>query len=76
MNVAPSTNNDSSQAHQKYILPNPYEQFYMQLLHKIERLIPRQNTGELNPLFKLAFDPHLPILTQPVEQQLPYSAHS
>jgi hypothetical protein len=41
-------------------LLTPYEQFYMQSLHKIRMLIPEQNIGEPNPLFQLAFDPHPP----------------
>jgi hypothetical protein len=41
-------------------LLTPYEQFFMQSLHKTGRLIPEQSTSEPNPLFKLAIDPHPP----------------
>ena len=30
----------------------PYEQFYIQTLHQVDKLIPGQYPGELNPLFQ------------------------
>jgi hypothetical protein len=38
----------------------PYEQFFIQSLGRTVRLTPEKNTGEPNPLFQLAFNPHPP----------------
>ena len=38
---------------------NPYEQFYIQTLHREGKLIPEQYQGDPNPLFELAIHtPH------------------
>ena len=34
----------------------PYEQLYIQSFHHKEKLIPKQNCGEQNPLFALVND--------------------
>jgi len=41
----------------------PYEQYYIQTLHKEGKLIPEQYPGELNPLFQTAINPHPPHTT-------------
>ena len=35
----------------------PYEQFYIQTLHREGKLIPEQCPGDQNPLFELAIRP-------------------
>ena len=35
----------------------PYEQYYIQFLHPEGNLIPEQNPGEINPLFKTVINP-------------------
>jgi hypothetical protein len=41
-------------------LLTPFEQYFIQSFGSMDRLIPEQNTGELNPLFELAFNPRPP----------------
>jgi hypothetical protein len=40
----------------------PYEQYYIQTLHREGKLIPEQYPGETNPLFQMAINPspHIP----------------
>ena len=38
----------------------PYEQYYIQTLHQEGKLIPEQNPGEINPLFKMVINPQRP----------------
>ena len=42
----------------------PYEQNYIQTLHREGKLIREQNPGDLNPLFKMAISTQPPHSTQ------------
>ena len=42
----------------------PYEQFYIQTLHREGKLIPEQSPGEANPLFQMAISTQPPHTTQ------------
>jgi len=62
-------------------LLTPYKQYYIQSLHREGKLIPEQNSGEINPLFKMAINPpapalHMnrPVLLQPATWILPQPA--
>ena len=35
----------------------PYEQYYIQSLHQVGKLIPEQSSGETNPLFQTVINP-------------------
>ena len=37
----------------------PYEQLYIQSQYYYKELIPKQNTGENNPVYQLIFDPRV-----------------
>jgi len=41
----------------------PYEQYYIQTLHREGKLIPEQNPGEINPLFQTVINPQPPHTT-------------
>jgi len=41
-------------------LLTPYEQFFIQALHKSGKLISEQNPGEPNPLLQMAINPSHP----------------
>jgi len=38
----------------------PFEQYYIQSLHRKGKIIPEQNPGEINPLSKMAINPQPP----------------
>jgi len=38
----------------------PYEQYYIQSLHHEGKLIPEHSPGEINPLFQMVINPHIP----------------
>ena len=42
----------------------PYEQYYIQTLHRESKLIPEQSPGEANPLFQMAISTQPPHTTQ------------
>jgi hypothetical protein len=42
----------------------PYEQYYIQSLQQEGKLIPEQNPGEINPLFKTVINPQSPHSTR------------
>ena len=42
----------------------PYEQYYIQSLHREDKLILEQSPGETNPLFQMAINPQPPHSTR------------
>jgi hypothetical protein len=53
--------------HENMLLP--YEQYHIQSLHQVGKLIPEQCPGELNPPFQLAFNSQPPHTTQDIDRR-------
>jgi hypothetical protein len=51
--------------------PTPYEHLYIQPHHHHKQLIPEQNSGEYNPIYRLVYDQSYRTLTHTLKPNKP-----